>query len=294
MKRTLQDVLRLCEEKEIKIIDLNGDVNLDRITIYRLTRVVAGDLLNRIPKNENIKIETETQPYVFIIDEINRGNISKIFGELITLIEETKRTGSIECVPATLPYSQIPFSVPDNVYILGTMNTADRSIALIDTALRRRFHFVEMMPDTDVLKKLNSDNCEIEIDGIKLDIVKLLEVINNRITLLYDREHTIGHAFFTALVENPTIETLRGIFEKKIIPLLQEYFYDDYCKIQLILADNAKSSDDFKFILDSKVRIKDIFKGNADEILNTENEMIKYTIQVDAFDKIQSYIEIYS
>jgi 5-methylcytosine-specific restriction protein B len=279
---------------EINISDLNGGKNLDRKSIYPLIRINAGDLLARIPGIADVEIKTETRPYVFIIDEINRGNISKIFGELITLIEDTKRSGSIECVPAVLPYSQKPFSVPENVYILGTMNTADRSIALIDTALRRRFHFVEMMPDSDVLKELNSDSSEIEIDGAKLDIVKLLETINNRIALLYDREHTIGHVFFTPLVKTQTIDTLRSIFEKKVIPLLQEYFYDDYCKIQLVLADNAKSSDDFKFIRDSKVKIRDVFKGKADEILNVENEMVEYTIQTEAFSRIQSYVEIYN
>lgn len=281
---------------EINIFDLNGGTNLDRKSIYPLTRINAGDLLARIPGIADIEIKTETRPYVFIIDEINRGNISKIFGELITLIEDTKRKGSNECVPAVLPYSQNPFSVPENVYILGTMNTADRSIALIDTALRRRFHFVEMMPNSDVLKELNSGSSVIEIDGVKLDVVKLLNTINNRIALLYDREHTIGHAFFMPLVEkkNQTIETLSGIFEKKVIPLLQEYFYDDYCKIQLVLADNAKSSDDFKFILDSKVKIRDVFKGKADEILNVENEMVEYTIQTEAFSRIQSYVEIYN
>ncbi|MGN0813162.1 MAG: McrB family protein [Candidatus Coproplasma sp.] len=280
--------------EEIKINDLNGGTYLDRKTIYPLTRINAGDLLARISISENVGIKTETRPHVFIIDEINRGNISKIFGELITLIEETKRSGSNESVPVVLPYSQKPFSVPKNVYILGTMNTADRSIALIDTALRRRFSFVEMMPDSSVLTQLNSGGSEIDIDGTKLDIVKLLNTINKRITLLYDREHTIGHAFFMPLIKTPTIETLKDIFEKKIIPLLQEYFYDDYSKIQLVLADNAKSSDDFKFICETKVSIKDAFKGNADEILNIDNEIVEYSIQKEAFGKIQSYIEIYS
>lgn len=282
--------------EEIEIVDLNGDVNLDRKSVYPLTRVNAGDLLARIPGSTTIEIETETRPHVFIIDEINRGNISKIFGELITLIEDTKRSGCNECVPAVLPYSQKPFSVPDNVYILGTMNTADRSIALIDTALRRRFHFVEMMPESDVLKSLKESDGTgtVVIDGVTLDVVKLLDTINNRIAVLYDREHTIGHAFFTPLIKNPTMETLSGIFEKKVLPLLQEYFYEDYSKIQLVLADNAKSSKDLKFVLDNPVKIKGVFKGNADEILNTEDELVEYTIQKDAFTKIQSYIEIYN
>ncbi len=162
--------------------------------------------------------------YVFIIDEINRGNISKIFGELITLIETSKRGK----VSAVLPYSGKQFSVPENVYIIGTMNTADRSIAMLDTALRRRFSFIEMLPDTDVLNG-------IEVSGI--NISALLSTINDRIELIYDREHTIGHAFFTDLLEEDKrkIETLASIFENKIIPLLQEYFYDDYEKIDWVL-----------------------------------------------------------
>lgn len=171
------------------------------------------------------------EPYIFIIDEINRGNISKIFGELITLIEDTKREGCDDAQSAELPHGG-RFSVPKNVYILGTMNTADRSIALLDTALRRRFDFIEMMPKPDVLK-VNVK--ELKKGELKVD--KLLESINARIEFLYDREHTIGHAFFTPLLkeDNRTIETLKQIFRNKVIPLLQEYFYDDYEKIQQVL-----------------------------------------------------------
>lgn len=171
------------------------------------------------------------EPYIFIIDEINRGNISKIFGELITLIEDTKREGCDDAQSAELPHGG-RFSVPKNVYILGTMNTADRSIAMLDTALRRRFDFIEMMPKPDVLKV---NGKELKVGELEVD--KLLESINARIEFLYDREHTIGHAFFTPLLKekNCTIETLKQIFRNKVIPLLQEYFYDDYEKIQQVL-----------------------------------------------------------
>ena len=240
------------------------------------------EILDELHEQSEVYFETETKPYVFIIDEINRGNISKIFGELITLIEETKRAGSSEAMEALLPYSGETFSVPDNVYILGTMNTADRSIALMDTALRRRFEFVEMMPDSDVLERLGVGT--ILVDGVELNVAKMLDVINERIEYLFDREHTIGHAFFTKLAVDPSIETLAGIFEKNIIPLLQEYFYEDYEKIQLVLGDNEKE-DEYKFILDKKVEPRQIFKGNPDMDLPLKG----YRIQRPAFRKLQSY-----
>ena len=233
---------------------------------------------------ESTVIEENTEPYVFIIDEINRGNISKIFGELITLIESTKRAGMYEAASAILPYSGDEFSVPSNVYILGTMNTADRSIALMDTALRRRFQFVEMMPDSDVLRKIHADKVE------DLDVAAMLDKINERIEYLYDREHTIGHAFFTDLKDDATLEKLQSIFEKSVIPLLQEYFYEDYQKIQLVLGDNAKSDDSLKFIIDEKVVAKNIFKGNVEDVIDLPEK--KYSINSKAFENINSYKEI--
>ena len=222
--------------------------------------------------------DAEQKNRVFIIDEINRGNISKIFGELITLIEDTKRKDMPEAASAILPYSGEMFSVPANVHILGTMNTADRSIALMDTALRRRFRFVEMMPDTGVLEG-------IFVEG--LNVAKMLEIINTRIEFLYDREHTIGHAFFMGVKENPTIENLGVIFEKSVIPLLQEYFYEDYQKIQLVLGDNAKMEEDLKFIKDVKVVAKNIFAGNVEDVIDLPEK--RYVINRDAFYNIGSY-----
>ncbi len=224
------------------------------------------------------------EPYVFIVDEINRGNISKIFGELITLIEDTKREGMKEQASAALPYSKKNFSVPANVYLLGTMNTADRSLALMDTALRRRFQFVEMMPDADVLRTIHADKVA------DLDVAEMLETINKRIALLYDREHTIGHAFFTKLAGKPTIETLQGIFKNSVIPLLQEYFYEDYQKIQLVLGDNGKTDPSTKFIVDEEVRVKDVFKGNADDMADLPE--IAYSINQEAFSNLESYKQI--
>ena len=187
-----------------------------------------------------------------------------------------------------LPYSGETFGVPDNVYIVGTMNTADRSIALMDTALRRRFKFIEKMPDADILREVGADIVEDE-DGEEIDVALMLEIINERIEYLYDREHTIGHAFFTELKDDNSIEKLGNIFEESIIPLLQEYFYEDYSKIQLVLGDNCKSSDDYKFILDEKLIAKDIFNGNVDDIDLPDK---KYMIQEEAFWDINSYREI--
>ena len=198
----------------------------------------------------------DDEPYIFIIDEINRGNISKIFGELITLIEGTKRKGEREELSAFLPYSQEEFGVPKNVYILGTMNTADRSIALMDTALRRRFNFIEMMPDCRTI-----EDVVIRQNGKEVNIGNVLNIINRRIEFLFDREHTIGHAFFTSLKNDNSnsIERLAAIFRNSIIPLLQEYFYDDYEKIRLVLGDNHKKDEQFQFIKKANILPKDLF-----------------------------------
>ena len=174
-------------------------------------------------------------PHVLIIDEINRGNISRIFGELITLIEDSKRQGSAEAISVQLPYSKESFSVPNNLYIIGTMNTADRSLAMMDTALRRRFDFIEMMPNADLLNDYGNAGY---VDDV--DLVKLIAIINKRIEALYDREHSIGHAFFMSLNESSKIDDLANIFKNKILPLLEEYFYDDWQKIRLVLADQTK------------------------------------------------------
>lgn len=247
------------------------------------------DAISKILENNGIEnifsLHRENKPCVFIIDEINRGNISKIFGELITLIEDTKRASQPEAASAILPYSGEEFSVPSNVYILGTMNTADRSIQLMDTALRRRFKFREMMPDADILRSL--DIQKIEVSGTTIDIPMMLEAMNDRIAFLFDREHTIGHAFFAGLKEDSSLERLAGIFEKAIIPLLQEYFYEDYQKIQLVLGDNAKADNRDKFIVDEQVKLNDLFMGNVEDIIDEKE--VTYRINRDAFMNINAY-----
>ena len=218
--------------------------------------------------------------YVFIIDEINRGNISKIFGELITLIEDTKRIGAAEEMRATLPYSGESFGVPDNVYILGTMNTADRSISLMDTALRRRFRFVEMMPDPELIV------ANIGVKGKAIEVKEVLETMNKRIEYLYDREHTIGHSFFMKLNESELMDDLKNVMLNSVLPLLQEYFYDDYNKIRLVLGDNQKTdaSGETCFVVKKNDNKNDLF-GATDEINDTE----VFEINEAAFDKPESY-----
>lgn len=164
--------------------------------------------------------------FVLILDEINRGNIARIFGELITLVEESRRIGREDETKVTLPYSGEEFGVPENLYLIGTMNTADRSIALLDTALRRRFEFVEMMPD--------SSRVDGEVAGVHLGSV--LDAMNERIRFLRDREHQIGHTYFLGVRD---LEGLRKVFQKQILPLLQEYFYDDWEKIAAVLGNNG-------------------------------------------------------
>ncbi len=169
----------------------------------------------------------DDKQFVLIIDEINRGNIAKIFGELITLIEDSRRLGAVDETKVRLPYSGELFGVPGNLYLIGTMNTADRSIQLLDTALRRRFDFVEMMPDPN--HKGISDN----VEGV--DCRKMIEAMNRRISALLDREHQIGHTYLMGV---DTMEKLSGAFQNEIFPLLQEYFFDDWSKIGAVLGGN--------------------------------------------------------
>lgn len=183
------------------------------------------------------KDENHGKNYVLIIDEINRGNISNIFGELITLIEPSKREGAPDELTVTLPYSGEEFTVPSNLYIIGTMNSADKSIALMDTALRRRFSFIEFMPKAEMLGT-------IQIDGKTIDLKKMLETINRRIEILLDKDHTIGHAYLINVTDKIT---LRDALVNKIIPLVEEYFYNDYEKIRLVFGDDEANGKEEKY-----------------------------------------------
>lgn len=253
--QTYREIRWISQDEEINILDLNNGKILVQKTVYRLYRISSNDLLERINQLNDLKIvkDNTKEKFIIIIDEINRGNISKIFGELITLIEPSKRIGEKEELRVRLPYSGDEFGVPKNVYILGTMNTADRSITSLDTALRRRFEFIEMMPDVSKLSNNYKD----------VNLQELLKAINTRIEYLLDREKTIGHAFFIG-VKN--LEDLKKVFQNKIIPLLQEYFYNDYALISAVLNDNGmiyKDKEDDKYLQ----KIKNLDNVDSDKVI---------------------------
>lgn len=211
-------------------------------------------ILESFEELTNVELKGERKNYVMIIDEINRGNVSSIFGELITLIEKDKRLGAKEELEVVLPYSKDPFGVPSNLFIIGTMNTADRSVEALDTALRRRFSFVEMLPNASLLSTVAN-----------IDLKQLLLVLNERIEVLVDRDHTIGHAFF---INAKSLKDIQEAFANKVIPLLQEYFYGDYKKIELVIGalffEEKKDVTKVSFA----VSLEDVFEGNLYVIKN--------------------------
>lgn len=234
------------------------------------------EILSYLEKNKGLGKqstgEKEKSPFILIIDEINRGNVSQIFGELITLIEEDKRTGKPNSIEVTLPYSKDPFSVPQNLYIIGTMNTADRSVEALDVALRRRFQFQHMPPVPDLL--VDENNKPIEIEGIVLK--ELLELINKRISFLKDEDHQIGHSYFMNVLSK---EALALTFGKNIIPLLKEYFYNDYGKIRLVLGDGfvKKVNDTPKMAVAGEE--EDFFEGTTYQLQEVNGSNILEKLQ---------------
>lgn len=221
------------DQRDHDIYELNGSRYIGMPTIYPLNRISLQDFVELLPRRG------ESLPHVLIIDEINRGNIPRIFGELITLLEPDKRRGMPNELRVKLPYSQERFSVPPNVYVIGTMNTADRSIALLDVALRRRFTFEEMMPDVEVIRSVLSeriiagadDDVDLTADQVEL-ICEAFSVLNRRISVLLDRDHQIGHSEFLGI---RSLADLHRVLYHKVFPLLQEYFYNDRERLERVL-----------------------------------------------------------
>lgn len=238
------------------------------------------------------------QRFAMVIDEINRGNISKIFGELITLIEPDKREGAEHAVSLTLPYSGESFSVPLNVDIIGTMNTADRSLALLDTALRRRFEFVPVMPDCRDEPDAPLGGLRVSIDGRVINVPKMLEAINLRIQALYDRDHCIGHAYFTSLKNvadgEDRLVALQQVFRARILPLLEEYFFEDWGKIRLVLGDNQKPLD-AQFVRERAEHEEDLARLFGDDHgLDRYSVKPSYSLSESAFSNPDAYVGLYT
>lgn len=284
-------------QKKITIEDINQKRVLDKLEDNPLLEpyiingycAVWANLIQMMLTAREVQNSQKT-PYVLIIDEINRGNISRIFGELITLIEESKRTGAEEELSVTLPYSKQEFTVPSNLYIIGTMNSSDRSLTGLDVALRRRFTFIEMPPRPDLLKDKNGQPIQINAvnqEGVNMsvNISELLTVINQRIEVLLDRDHCIGHANFMSLNSQSTVEELAQIFKQKIIPQLQEYFFDDWSKINMVLNGNGMLE------ATSLERSKIFPNVNTEEIGFFDEQKIWNLVESE-FDNIQSFAKI--
>lgn len=279
LKKFREKVITVRDLAEKKVIEILGESPLLEPYIVNGYSAIWANLipfLDSVATNSNDSIGTNNN-YVLIIDEINRGNISRIFGELITLIEDSKRKGAEEELSLTLPYSKKEFSVPSNVYIIGTMNSSDRSLTGLDIALRRRFTFMEMPPKPELLN-------DIEVEG--LNICELLKVINQRIEVLLDRDHCIGHANFMSLKKQPTLEHLVRIFKQKIIPQLQEYFFDDWAKISLVFFNNGM------LIEDDTLKINSLFPSNFEQELGYSDENKIWKINNKAFESIDAFVSI--
>lgn len=248
-----------------------GSINLDRLTALLAPshQPLMGD---------HIADPDEPEPRVLVIDEINRGNVSRIFGELITLIEPSKREGASEALSVTLPYSKERFSVPANVHLIGTMNTADRSLSGLDVALRRRFEFVEMLPEPSALSG-------VLVEGVALD--EMLATLNRRIEVLLGRDYMLGHAYFMRLRDEPTLPLLAEVFRRQVLPLLQEYFFEDWQKIAWVLNDHRKPAP-LRFLQQTEGSMSELFGSDVD----VPGEGRLWTVNDAAFERPEAYLAI--
>lgn len=280
----VRSVRWLYRDVKQSILPLNDNRQFTLKTVYAMGRFGWADLLSYLekqgvkPQERSITTGTELKPHVLIIDEINRGNVSRIFGELITLIEPSKREGAKEALSVELPYSKRPFNVPANVYLIGTMNTADRSLAGLDIALRRRFNFREMPPRPTLLDGLT-------LQGVSIG--QLLRVMNQRIEVLLDRDHCLGHAYFMSLKAGDSLERLELIFRNQILPLLQEYFFEDWQRIQWVLNDHRKVAAD-RFVYQSQQNVQSLFGADV----NVSAHNLPWTINEAAFQRVSAYAGI--
>ncbi len=247
------------------------DKNFSQQTIYKINKKqLINENIKKIFNGDKKDVEDN---YVLIIDEINRGNISKIFGELITLIEEDKRQGMENEMSVTLPYSKEKFSIPKNIHIIGTMNTADRSIALMDIALRRRFKFKEFEPDSKVIEDALTDE-EVNEEDIMV-IKEVFDSLNKRIEILLDRDHRIGHSYFLNIKKDSFQEDIYSLWYDKIIPLIEEYFYNDQDSLKLVLGE-AKDKQGFVEVMNKEY--KNIFPEDYD--YENPSKIKKYDMDV--------------
>jgi len=268
--------ITLADVREKSVFSRVPDCRLEKFIVNGYPHVLA-HILEAITVAG--KKRNPPERHVLIIDEINRGNVSKIFGELITLIEPTKRAGASEALSTVLPYSKQLFSLPIGLHIIGTMNTADRSLTGIDIALRRRFVFEEIEPDPSILEG-------VEVAGI--DMAKLLDTMNARIEALLDRDHRLGHAYFLGISAADDIAQLRQVFTTQIIPLLQEYFFDDWQRIRLVLNDHRKNDLADCFVVEREETIEQLF-GHGDLEVPTSKA---WRINVAALERPTAYRSI--
>lgn len=290
----VRDINWIAKDISLNILALNDQKNLTLKTVYELYRMSWSNILEEL-KKQDIEIDglhtsevalDQNHNYVLVMDEINRGNISKIFGELITLIEDDKRAGKSDARELTLPYSKESFTVPSNLYLIGTMNTADKSLTQLDLALRRRFEFKEIGPDSQILEDMEASQHDV-------DIPQMLKKINQRIQYLKGKDYQIGHSYFMPLCSEMDqaeyLQTLRRIFENKITPLLQEYFFSNLKHIGLVLNDNPDDMDKRKIIQDLNLGEKIFGHGQQPKA----NPLFAVALNLDCFSDLKRFQQIY-